>query len=86
MYVADIFVSPKNYSLVILEFLFTTLAIVFVILRVFTRLWIVKNIGFDDAFIVLSTVRMLLAGFPMRFLLTSPSVRNAGIPNRSDGA
>lgn len=72
MYVADILVSPKNYALVIVEFVFTILAIVFVTLRIFTRLWIVKGIGFDDGFIVLSTlgtVGFLVAVMEREFLL-----------------
>lgn len=56
MYIGDIFVSTRNQPLVIVEFTFTVLAGICVSLRIFTRLWLVKIIGFDDGFIVLSMV------------------------------
>ncbi|OAQ57581.1 hypothetical protein VFPPC_12202 [Pochonia chlamydosporia 170] len=59
MYVADIFVSENNYSLVGVGFTFTVLAIVVVVLRIFTRLWVVKSFGVDDSFIVLSALATL---------------------------
>ncbi|CAM1506170.1 Fc.00g058110.m01.CDS01 [Cosmosporella sp. VM-42] len=59
MYIADIYVSPQNYALVGVGFTFTILAIIFVVLRIFTRLWLVRNIGVDDAFIVVSALGTL---------------------------
>ena len=56
MYIADIYVSPQNYALVGVGFTFTILAIIFVTLRIVTRVWLVRNIGVDDAFIVVSAV------------------------------
>ncbi|OAQ57505.1 hypothetical protein VFPPC_17157 [Pochonia chlamydosporia 170] len=63
MYVADILVSENNYSLVGVGFTFTVLAIVVVVLRIFTRLWVVKGFGVDGGFIVLSlaTLGFLIA-------------------------
>ncbi|KAF7562357.1 hypothetical protein G7046_g1765 [Stylonectria norvegica] len=59
MYVADIYVSPQNYALVGVGFTFTILAIIFVSARIVTRVWLVRNIGIDDAFIVLSALGTL---------------------------
>jgi hypothetical protein len=56
MYIGDVFVSEKNYALVGVEFTFTVLASASVVLRIITRLWLVKSIGIDDGFIVLSMV------------------------------
>lgn len=56
MYVADIFVPQNCHALVVVGFLFTCLSSVFVILRIITRVWIVRSIGIDDAFIALSNV------------------------------
>lgn len=56
MYIANIFVSEKNYALVGVGFTFTVLALVLVGLRVITRIWLVRNFGADDGFIVVSTV------------------------------
>jgi hypothetical protein len=56
MYVADIFVPEQCHTLVVVGFLFTCLASVFVLLRVITRVWFVRSVGLDDGFIVLSNV------------------------------
>lgn len=56
---------PKDaVPLVGVELSFTIVAIVSVALRVLTRTWLIKHLGFDDLFIVLSAVRM----FPYRHL------------------
>ncbi|KAF7557723.1 hypothetical protein G7Z17_g413 [Cylindrodendrum hubeiense] len=55
MYVAGIFVPEVNYALVGVGFTFTILAIIFVVLRIFTRVWLVRGVGADDGFIVIST-------------------------------
>ncbi|KAI5460227.1 hypothetical protein BGZ63DRAFT_359196 [Mariannaea sp. PMI_226] len=54
MYVTDIYVSKQNYGLVGVGFTFTVLAVLFVLLRIITRLWLVKGMGFDDGFIIIS--------------------------------
>ncbi|KAF4958111.1 hypothetical protein FSARC_11099 [Fusarium sarcochroum] len=59
MYVTDILVPEQCRALVVVGFLFTCLASVFVILRVITRVWLVRGIGIDDAFIVLSNLGTL---------------------------
>ncbi|KAH7121980.1 hypothetical protein B0J13DRAFT_680159 [Dactylonectria estremocensis] len=59
MYVADIFVPEVNYALVGVGFTFTILAILFVVLRIFTRLWLVRSMGADDVFIIISTLGTL---------------------------
>jgi hypothetical protein len=56
MYVADILVPEQCHTLVVVGFLFTCLASVFVLLRVITRVWFVRSVGLDDGFIVLSNV------------------------------
>ncbi|KAH6975105.1 hypothetical protein BKA56DRAFT_553579 [Ilyonectria sp. MPI-CAGE-AT-0026] len=55
MYVSNIFVPEQNYALVGVGFTFTVLAIIFVVLRIFTRVWLVRSVGADDGFIVIST-------------------------------
>lgn len=59
MYVGDIEIVEKNTSLVVALFFFTILGIFCVTLRVITRLWLVRNLGLDDVFIVFATVRVL---------------------------
>ncbi|KAJ3526341.1 hypothetical protein NM208_g11236 [Fusarium decemcellulare] len=54
MYVAGIFVPEQNYALVGVGFTFTVLAVAFVVVRIITRAWLVRGVGFDDAFIVLA--------------------------------
>ena len=56
MYVVDIFVPEECHALVVLGFLFTVLATVFVILRFITRICFVRNVGVDDGFIILANV------------------------------
>jgi high-affinity Fe2+/Pb2+ permease len=56
MYIADIYIVERNYGLVVCGFLFTTLAVIAVILRLITRLALVRNFGIDDAFITLAAV------------------------------
>lgn len=56
MHVANIFVPEECYALVILGFLFTCLASVFVILRFITRVCLVRSVGADDGFIILANV------------------------------
>ncbi|KPM36033.1 hypothetical protein AK830_g10531 [Neonectria ditissima] len=55
MYVSDIYVPPQNHALVGVGLTFTVLAALFVVLRIFTRLWLVRSMGVDDVFIVIST-------------------------------
>ncbi|RBR07522.1 uncharacterized protein FIESC28_10603 [Fusarium coffeatum] len=59
MYVADIFVPEECHSLVVLGFLFTVLATVFVILRFITRICLLRNVGVDDLFIILADLGTL---------------------------
>ncbi|WZH46803.1 uncharacterized protein QYS62_007911 [Fusarium acuminatum] len=59
MYVADILVPEQCHTLVVVGFLFTCLASVFVLLRVITRVWFVRSVGLDDGFIVLSNLGTL---------------------------
>ncbi|KAG5659833.1 hypothetical protein KAF25_002392 [Fusarium avenaceum] len=59
MYVADILVPEQCHKLVVVGFLFTCLATVFVLLRVITRVWFVRSVGIDDGFIVLSNLGTL---------------------------
>ncbi|WXC50672.1 hypothetical protein SNK03_013191 [Fusarium graminearum] len=59
MHVADIFVPEECYALVILGFLFTCLASVFVILRFITRVCLVRSVGADDGFIILANLGTL---------------------------
>lgn len=54
MYVADIDIVERNHGLVISLFVFTTLAVVAVIMRLFTRLILVRAIGTDDVFITIA--------------------------------
>ena len=56
MYIADIYVSEKNYALVAVGFTFTVLAAALVLLRIITRTALLKNAGVDDAFILLAMV------------------------------
>jgi hypothetical protein len=56
MYVTDIFVPEECHTLVILGFLFTCLASIFVILRFITRVCLVRNVGADDGFVILANV------------------------------
>ena len=56
MYVANIYVSEKNYALVGVGFTFTIIAAALVLLRVVTRTTLLKNAGIDDAFILLAMV------------------------------
>ena len=55
-YIADIPIVERNHGLVVSAFLFTTLAIVSVSLRVFTRVGLVRNAGIDDYFIIAAAV------------------------------
>lgn len=51
---------PKNaIPLLGVELSFTIVAIVSVALRVLTRTWLIKHMGFDDLFIILSAVILL---------------------------
>ena len=59
MYVAGIYVSPANYNLVGLGFAFTITALVFIALRIFTRVWIVRSFGVDDALIAITGVSIV---------------------------
>ncbi|KAJ4138635.1 hypothetical protein NW768_002485 [Fusarium equiseti] len=59
MYVVDIFVPEACHTLVVLGFLFTVLATVFVILRFVTRICLVRNVGVDDGFIILANLGTL---------------------------
>ncbi|QPC62904.1 hypothetical protein HYE67_005135 [Fusarium culmorum] len=59
MHVADIFVPDECYALVILGFLFTCLASVFVILRFITRICLVRSVGADDGFVILANLGTL---------------------------
>ncbi|KAK7225088.1 hypothetical protein V2G26_013091 [Clonostachys chloroleuca] len=54
MYVGNIYVPPQNYPLIGVGFTFTILGVVTVCLRVFTRGWLIKHFGTDDALIVFS--------------------------------
>lgn len=56
MYVADIYIVPRNHGLVVSAFFFTTLAVMAVILRIITRVGLVHNIGIDDGLITLAAV------------------------------
>ena len=56
MYVVDIFVPKECHALVVLGFLFTVLATVFVILRFITKICLLRNVGVDDGFVVLANV------------------------------
>lgn len=58
MYVGNIYVPPQNYPLIGVGFTFTILGVVTVCLRVFTRGWLIKHFGTDDALIVFSGVRV----------------------------
>lgn len=55
-YIAGIPVVGRNYGLVVSGFLFTSVAVLAVLLRVFTRVFLVKNVGIDDCFIAASMV------------------------------
>lgn len=57
MYVGDIFIVKENYGVVVTGFLFTTLAVLAVLMRTVTRAIIVRNLGLDDYFIILAMVR-----------------------------
>ncbi|XEV07324.1 hypothetical protein FSHL1_012611 [Fusarium sambucinum] len=59
MYVADIFVPHECYTLVILGFLFTCLASLFVISRFITRVCLVRSLGADDGYIILANLGAL---------------------------
>lgn len=50
-------VPEQDYALVGVGFTFTVLASLFVVLRIITRVWVVRSLGGDDGFIVLSMVR-----------------------------
>ncbi|KFH48503.1 hypothetical protein ACRE_006540 [Hapsidospora chrysogenum ATCC 11550] len=56
MYVADVHIVKRNYGLVVAEFLFTTLAVVAVVLRLVTRMVFVRNVGVDDGFITIAAL------------------------------
>ena len=56
MYVVEIFVPEECHALVVLGFLFTILATVFVILRFITKICVLRNVGVDDGFIILANV------------------------------
>ncbi|OBS22986.1 hypothetical protein FPOA_09305 [Fusarium poae] len=87
MYVADIFVPEECHTLVILGFLFTCLASIFVILRFITRVCLVRNVGADDGFVILAnlgTMGFLIAvmqqirfglGLPPNSKLLSPIIQ-----------
>ncbi|RGP62569.1 integral membrane protein [Fusarium sporotrichioides] len=59
MYVADTFVPDECYALVIVGFLFTCLATIFVVLRLVTRVCFVRNVGVDDGLIILANLGTL---------------------------
>ncbi|KAG9256275.1 uncharacterized protein F5Z01DRAFT_503237 [Emericellopsis atlantica] len=59
MYVADIEIVPRNYGLVVSSFLFTTMALLAVIMRIYTRSALVQNVGADDVLIVLAALGTL---------------------------
>jgi hypothetical protein len=46
--VAGVPIVPQNYALIVNLFLFTALALVFMIMRIYTRAVIVKYLGWDD--------------------------------------
>jgi hypothetical protein len=47
-YIAGMKIVPRNYALVVNSFFWTILALIFIIIRLFTRGCIVKKIGLDD--------------------------------------
>jgi hypothetical protein len=83
MYVTDILVPEQCHTLVVVGFLFTCLASVFVILRVITRVWFVRSVGIDDGFIVLSNVCLHQA---LSFLPLTHSAWHFGISGCCNGA
>lgn len=88
MYITNIYVPKQDYSLVGVGFTFTIFAVVFVLLRLFTRIWLVRGrgLGFDDGFIVLSTVWMRLRRLTCDVVTNITTVRYPGLPHLSCGA
>ena len=72
MYIADIKVVERNHGLVVSMFLFTTLSVTAVCLRVYARAVVVRNFGIDDAFSALAAVSLFVTqSVPGPFELTS---------------
>ena len=67
-YVGDVRVVERSHALFFLEFFFTTLAVVTVSMRMFTRAVLVRNVGIDDVLmcfaVVSSLLNDLIASFP----------------------
>lgn len=47
-HIGDIEIVPRNYALVVNGYLWTSLAFMFVVMRLYTRAIIVKRLGWDD--------------------------------------
>ncbi|VUC31648.1 unnamed protein product [Clonostachys rosea] len=77
MYIGNIYVPPQNYPLIGVGFTFTILAGVTVSLRIFTRGWMIKHFGTDDALIVfsgLSSIGFFVAAMEqVRYGLNQPA-------------
>ncbi|CAH0035078.1 unnamed protein product [Clonostachys rhizophaga] len=84
MYVGNIYVPPQNYPLIGVGFTFTILGVVTVCLRVFTRGWLIKHFGTDDALIVfsgLSSIGFLVAAMEqVRYGLNQPADPDLAAP------
>ena len=58
-YVGNVRIVERCHTLVFLEFFFTILAVITVSMRIFTRTFLVKNIGIDDILMCFAVVRIM---------------------------
>lgn len=79
-YLVGVPVVERNAALVVSGFLFTGLAVLAVWLRVFTRAFLVKNMGIDDYFIVASMVNCFYFHLIIPTVMLTPVVWHSSVP------
>jgi hypothetical protein len=67
-YVGDVRVVERSQGLVFLEFFFTTLAVVTVSMRVYTRGVLVKHVGIDDIIMCFAVVSLIFTAAGTTYL------------------
>jgi hypothetical protein len=55
-HIAGLPIVERNYALVVNTLLWTTVALVFIGMRLFTRAYIVKKVGMDDYLMIVAMV------------------------------
>jgi hypothetical protein len=59
-HIAGMPIVERNYALVVNSFFWTILAMIFIVMRLFTRAYIVKRVGMDDYLMVAAMVSSFL--------------------------